>query len=158
MDVPAKIELLRQTPYLRSVPAGVLQALARGLRERRYQAGDVIFRNTSTGQNIGWLMNGLIVSVSAFLPTNADTNWNVVAVGDMNGDGRVDSAGIVNGELWVGLSSGYNFGTETSWGPNFALSPPGNVVKTYMADLDGNSGTPPPIRAGRSSRSGSSPA
>lgn len=39
---------------------------------------DVIFRNKSTGQNIGWLMNGLVVSVSAFLDTEAETNWEIV--------------------------------------------------------------------------------
>ena len=39
---------------------------------------DVILRNTFTGQNIGWLMNGLTVRNSAFLPTIADTNWQIV--------------------------------------------------------------------------------
>jgi len=43
MDFADKVELLRQIPYLRSVPAGDIQALATSLRERRYQAGDVIF-------------------------------------------------------------------------------------------------------------------
>jgi hypothetical protein len=38
----------------------------------------VLFRNKSTGQNIGWLMNGTVVAVSAFLPTTADTNWEIV--------------------------------------------------------------------------------
>ena len=40
--------------------------------------GDLLLRNGSTGQNIGWLMNGMGVSNSAFLPTIADTNWQVV--------------------------------------------------------------------------------
>jgi CRP-like cAMP-binding protein len=60
MDVPAKIELLRQTPYLRSVPAGVLQALAAGLRERRYQAGDVIFRKGDTSEGLGIVLRGRV--------------------------------------------------------------------------------------------------
>ena len=60
MDVPAKIELLRQTPYLRSVPAGVLQALARGLRERRYQAGDVIFRKGDPSEGLGVVLRGRV--------------------------------------------------------------------------------------------------
>jgi len=42
---------------------------------------DVILRNKSTGQNIGWLMNGLTVSLSAFMPTIADTNWDFVGQG-----------------------------------------------------------------------------
>ena len=36
---------------------------------------DVLWRNTATGQDIGWLMNGLAVTNSGFLPTLADTNW-----------------------------------------------------------------------------------
>ena len=47
-------------------------------------------RNSSTGQNIGWLMNGLTVSTSAFMPTIADTNWEIRGVGDFDGDGKAD--------------------------------------------------------------------
>jgi hypothetical protein len=36
---------------------------------------DLLWRNKVTGQNIGFLMNGLTVANSAFLPTIADTNW-----------------------------------------------------------------------------------
>ena len=52
--------------------------------------GDLLLRNRSTGQNIGWLMNGTVVSVSAFLPTIADTNWEVRGMGDFDGDGKAD--------------------------------------------------------------------
>jgi subtilisin-like proprotein convertase family protein len=52
--------------------------------------GDLLLRNNSTGQNIGWLMNGLTVSNSAFMPTIADTNWEIKAVGDLDGDGKAD--------------------------------------------------------------------
>ena len=51
---------------------------------------DVILRNGSTGQDIGWLMNGLTVSNSAFMPTIADTNWEIRGVGDFDGDGKAD--------------------------------------------------------------------
>ena len=39
---------------------------------------DVFWRNKATGQNIGWLMNGTMVSIAQFLPTIADTNWDIV--------------------------------------------------------------------------------
>ena len=52
--------------------------------------GDLLLRNKATGQDIGWLMNGLTVSTSGFLPTIADTNWAIVARGDFNGDSRAD--------------------------------------------------------------------
>ena len=52
--------------------------------------GDLLLRNKATGQNIGWLMNGLTVSTSAFMPTIADTNWKIVGRGDFDGDGKAD--------------------------------------------------------------------
>ena len=35
-------------------------------------------------------MNGLTVGSSAFLPAIADTNWAVVGMGDVDGDGKAD--------------------------------------------------------------------
>ena len=52
--------------------------------------GDLLLRNRSTGQNIGWLMNGTVVTVSAFLPTIADTNWEVRGMGDFDASGKAD--------------------------------------------------------------------
>lgn len=52
--------------------------------------GDLLLRNKSTGQDIGWLMNGLTVTTSAFLPTIADTNWEIQGMGDFDGDGKAD--------------------------------------------------------------------
>jgi hypothetical protein len=42
---------------------------------------DVILRDKVTGQNIGWPMKGLTAVNSAFLPTIADTNWQIVWLG-----------------------------------------------------------------------------
>ena len=39
---------------------------------------DVIWRHKVTGENIQWLMNGLTVATATFLPTIADTNWQIV--------------------------------------------------------------------------------
>ena len=35
-------------------------------------------------------MNGLTVSLSAFMPTIADTNWEIEGRGDFDGDGKAD--------------------------------------------------------------------
>ena len=43
-----------------------------------------------TGQNIGWLMNGTTISSAAFLPTIADTNWEVRGVGDFDANDKAD--------------------------------------------------------------------
>ena len=65
--------------------------------------GDLLLRNRSTGQNFGWLMNGTAVSVSAFLPTIADTNWEVRGMGDFDSSGRADV-------IWRNRSTGQNIG------------------------------------------------
>jgi CRP-like cAMP-binding protein len=64
MDIAAKIELLQQTPYLRLLPTGDLQALATSLRERRYQAGDVIFRKGDTSEGLGVVLRGRVRTVT----------------------------------------------------------------------------------------------
>ncbi len=64
---------------------------------------DLLWRNSATGANIGWLMNGLTLSASAFLPTIADTNWKVVGIGDVNGDHKTDV-------LWRNGVTGANVG------------------------------------------------
>ena len=51
---------------------------------------DIVLRNAATGQNIGWLMNGPAVSVSAFLAPMTDTNWEIKFAGYLNGDGNAD--------------------------------------------------------------------
>ena len=35
-------------------------------------------------------MNGAAVAFAAFLPTIADTNWEFVGIGDLDGDGKAD--------------------------------------------------------------------
>jgi CRP-like cAMP-binding protein len=64
MEFAAKLELLQQIPYLRSVPAGELQALATSLRERRYQAGDVIFRKGDSSEGLGVVLRGRVRTVT----------------------------------------------------------------------------------------------
>ena len=89
------------------------------------EKGDLLLRNRSSGQNIGWLMNGTVVSVSAFLPTIADTNWEVRGMGDFDSDGKADvilrnrSTGqnigwLMNG-LTVGVSAFLPTIASTNW-------------------------------------------
>jgi uncharacterized repeat protein (TIGR01451 family) len=52
---------------------------------------DIMWRNTATGDNIMWLMNGVnAISGSGNMPAVPDVTWNVVAVGDYNSDQHDD--------------------------------------------------------------------
>jgi hypothetical protein len=52
---------------------------------------DLMWRNTKTGQNTLWYMDGGKQAGSAFsLPAVNDAKWIVVGTGDYNGDGKAD--------------------------------------------------------------------
>ena len=51
---------------------------------------DILWRNTSTGENYVWYMNG-VRRIGRWYPSClADTNWAIVGTGDFNGDGKTD--------------------------------------------------------------------
>ena len=58
---------------------------------------DILWYNATTGQTVGWQMNGTSVSNYASLMT--DLNWKVTATGDFNGDGKTDL-------VWYNASTG----------------------------------------------------
>ena len=62
---------------------------------------DILWRNKTTGQNVVWLMNGVVYSSYAELMQVTDTNWQIVGTGDFNSDGKVDI-------LWRNKSTGQN--------------------------------------------------
>src|SRR6266513_1921226 len=62
---------------------------------------DIVWRNSATGQNNLWLMNGLTIASQGLLTTMAGPAWQVQGVGDFDGDGRADI-------LWRNLSTGEN--------------------------------------------------
>jgi hypothetical protein len=64
---------------------------------------DVIWRNSSTGANYLYPMNGTtILPAEGYLRTVADQNWKMVAFGDFNGDGKADI-------FWRNASTGENY-------------------------------------------------
>ncbi|MEM7555597.1 MAG: DUF4347 domain-containing protein [Cyanobacteria bacterium P01_A01_bin.84] len=52
--------------------------------------GDLLWRNSSDGQNAIWLEGRTDSGKSFLLPQIADTNWDIEGVGDINGNGRDD--------------------------------------------------------------------
>src|SRR5438552_6963626 len=60
---------------------------------------DILWRNTLTGENAIWLMNGSSVSSQSFIQAVPDRNWTTVKIGDFDGDGKADI-------LWRNKSNG----------------------------------------------------
>jgi hypothetical protein len=50
---------------------------------------DIIWQNTSTGQRVIWLMNGITFQSFVDLGT-VGTSWSIAGSGDFNGDGKAD--------------------------------------------------------------------
>src|SRR5438132_1531789 len=82
---------------------------------------DILWRNSSTGQNVLWLMNGATVASAPALPTVANLNWIIAGAGDFNGDGKADI-------LWHNQSTGQsqiwfmNGGTLSSAADTYTVS------------------------------------
>jgi hypothetical protein len=51
---------------------------------------DLLWRNTTSGANFLWYMNGLVAFNGASMPTMTDLNWKLVGLGDFNEDGKPD--------------------------------------------------------------------
>ena len=63
---------------------------------------DILWRNTSTGDNYVWYLDGVTVLGGGNLPTVADQNWKAVGVADFNNDSKPDV-------LWRNVSTGDNY-------------------------------------------------
>ena len=63
---------------------------------------DVLWRNTSTGENYIWYLDGVTVLGGGSLPPVTDQNWKAVGVADFNNNGKPDI-------LWRKTSTGENY-------------------------------------------------
>src|SRR5438105_3510262 len=79
---------------------------------------DIVWRNSTTGQNNLWLMNGLTISSQSLLTTMADPAWQVQGMGDFDGDGRADSMWrnlwVMNG-LTIATQGSINVLPDQAW-------------------------------------------
>jgi hypothetical protein len=62
---------------------------------------DIVWRNTSTGAVIIWLMNRTVMQSSVPLTTVSDLNWSIAGTGDFNSDGFADV-------IWRNNATGQN--------------------------------------------------
>src|SRR5690348_17871971 len=50
---------------------------------------DILWRNSATGENAIWFMNGPTLSANSAVG-GLDLNWSIAGVGDFDGDGKSD--------------------------------------------------------------------
>src|SRR6266446_4616180 len=62
---------------------------------------DILWRNSATGKDYLWLMNGLTIVSQGSLNTVDDQAWQVQGIGDFDGDGKADI-------LWRNSATGEN--------------------------------------------------
>ncbi len=95
---------------------------------------DILWRNSVTGQNAWWVMNGDRVQSVAYLMTVTDFNWNVVGTGDFNRDGQADI-------LWRNAATGDNLWwvmNDTTIASVGAVPTEKNLSKTIVGVNDYN--------------------
>jgi hypothetical protein len=63
---------------------------------------DILWRNSASGENYLYLMNGTTIVNEGYLRTMADQNWRVAGVGDFDGDAKADVA-------WRHATTGENY-------------------------------------------------
>jgi len=98
---------------------------------------DILWRNSTTGENYIYMMNGTAIANEGYIRSVADRNWQVAGVGDFDGDGKDDILwrNAATGENYLYLMSALNIRSEgylrtvadTSW----------KIVA--VADFDGDS-------------------
>src|SRR5437773_2471485 len=63
---------------------------------------DVLWRNSATGEDDVWLMNGLTIATRGALSTVGDPAWQIQGAGGFGGDGKADIP-------WRNSSTGENY-------------------------------------------------
>lgn len=68
---------------------------------------DILWRNSTTGDNYGYLMSGLAIAGEGYLP-NVPVAWTAAGAGDFDGDGKVDIwwRNTVTGDNYIYLMNG----------------------------------------------------
>src|SRR6266850_5690306 len=119
--------------YTRTVPV-VWQVKALGDFNQDNKM-DIVWRNSSTGENYVYPMDGVAILPSeTYLPTVADTTWNIVGAGDYDGPNASESvsnglykARGVSGILWRNATTGAAYMWRMSSPLHVADSPCGNM-------------------------------
>src|SRR5712692_2416623 len=63
---------------------------------------DIVWRNSATGEDYLWFINGRTIASRGYLNTVDDPAWQIQGIGDFDGDGRADL-------LWRNAWTGENY-------------------------------------------------
>src|SRR5438874_1018253 len=98
---------------------------------------DVLWRNSATGEDYVWLMNGLTIATGGFLTTVGDPAWQIQGTGDFDGDGKADILwrNAVTGENYIWLMNGL---TIASQGSINVVDPTSGWQVQGIGDFDGD--------------------
>jgi len=133
-------QILASEGYLRTVAVPIWQVAGTGDFDGDGRS-DILWRNSSTGQNYIYLMNGRTIVGEGFIRTVADQNWQVAAVGDLDGDGKDDIVwrNSATGENYVyfmdGLAIKPSEGYLRSVVPNWSIAGAGDFDGDGKSDL-----------------------
>ncbi len=97
---------------------------------------DLLWRNTSTGENAVWSMNGSTLAAASSLPSATDANWQLAASADLNRDGQADL-------IWRHRTTGQNAvwnmaGTTLAWSGLLPILSNTNLQLAAVADITGD--------------------
>src|SRR5881392_2896343 len=98
---------------------------------------DVLWRNSATGEDYVWLMNGLTITRGGSLTTVDDPAWQIQGTGDFDGDGKADILwrNAVTGENYIWLMNGLSIASSGS--VNF-VDPASGWQVQGIGDFDGD--------------------
>jgi hypothetical protein len=119
-----------------SVPAGSPGWTVAGVGDFNADGkSDILWRDTSTGQNAIWLMDGFAVASGASISSvpAGSPGWTVAGVGDFNADGKSDILwrNTSTGQNSIWLMDGFTV-TSGTYIPSVSAAAPGwNVVNTH---------------------------
>jgi hypothetical protein len=96
---------------------------------------DLMWRNTVTGDNYIWWMNGNTINGGGFLANLPAPQWSVLGTGDFSGDKKADVLLRDNatGNIWIWLISG-----STIAGGGYVANLPPQLVLAGIGDFNGD--------------------
>src|SRR5436190_1882044 len=99
---------------------------------------DVLWRNSATGEDYVWLMNGLTITRGGSLTTVGDPAWQIQGTGDFDGDGKADILwrNAVTGENYIWLMNGLSIASSGSVN---IVDPDSGWQVQGIGDFDGDS-------------------